>query len=451
MVYVEKRGLPTRILKQLIHLAAFQNPEFYRFQALRLSTFGKPRIIGCAEDFGSYLTLPRGCLDDILKIFQTLNIRVELSDKRIIGERIDATFKGKLYPLQQKAANALLANEIGILSAPTAFGKTAVAAWIIAERKVNTLVLVHRRQLLDQWQERLALFLGLQPNDIGQIGGGKNKATGSIDVGILQSLSRKGRVNEIVKGYGQVIVDECHHISAFTFEQTLKQVRGKYVIGLTATPIRKDGHHPIIMMQCGPIRFKESDKKVAATRPFEHIVITRSTDFNIPPELGNPSIQDIYSLLIQDERRNDLIFNDVLESLKMGRSPLLLTERVEHVEQFAKRLENSTRNVIVLKGGMGKKQRGAVADHIKAIPDWEERILIATGRYIGEGFDDARLDTLFLAMPISWRGTLQQYVGRLHRLHDTKQRVKVYDYIDIRVPILMRMYRKRVKGYEAIG
>ncbi len=451
VIYVEKRGLPTLILKQLMHLAAFQNPDFYRAQAMRLSTFGKPRIIGCAEDFSNYLTLPRGCLDDIVKIFQTLNIRVKVSDKRITGESIDATFHGNLYPTQQKAANALLANDIGILSAPTAFGKTAVAAWIIAERKINTLVLVHRRQLLDQWQERLAIFLGLQPNDIGQIGGGKNRATGSIDVGILQSLSRKGRINEIVKGYGQVIVDECHHISAFTFEQTLKQVRGKYVIGLTATPIRRDGHHPIIMMQCGPIRFKQSDKKVAASRPFEHRVITRSTDFDIPPELMDPSIQDVYSLLIQDERRNDLIFNDISKSLKMGRSPLLLTERVKHVEQFAKRLENSARNIIVLKGGMGKKQRKVLADRIKAIPDCEERILIATGRYIGEGFDDARLDTLFLAMPISWRGTLQQYVGRLHRLHDTKQVVQVYDYVDIRVPILMRMYKKRVKGYEAIG
>jgi superfamily II DNA or RNA helicase len=451
VIYVEKRDLPASILKQLVYLAAFQNPEFYRAQAMRLSTFGKPRIIGCAEDFGSYLTLPRGCLDDLLAVFRSLNIRLELSDKRITGVAIDVTFHGQLYPAQQKAANALLANDIGILSAPTAFGKTAVAAWIIAERKLNTLVLVHRRQLLDQWQERLALFLGLQPYDIGQIGGGKNKATGSIDVGILQSLSRKGRVNDIVKEYGQVIVDECHHISAFTFEQTLKQVRGKYVVGLTATPIRKDGHHPIIMMQCGPIRFKETDKKIAATRPFEHKVITRSTEFNIPPELKDPSIQDVYSFLMQDERRNDLIFNDLLESLKMGRSPLLLSERVEHVELFASRLENFARNVIVLKGGMGKNQRKALGDRIKAIPDGEERILIATGRYIGEGFDDARLDTLFLAMPISWRGTLQQYVGRLHRLHDTKQVVQVYDYVDIQVPILMRMYKKRVKGYKAIG
>jgi len=204
-------------------------------------------------------------------------------------------------------------------------------------------------------------------------------------------------------------------------------------------------------MQCGPIRFKETDKKAAATRPFKHVVIPRNTDFKIPPNLTNSGIQDIYALLALDKDRNELICNDLLESLEMGCSPLLLTERIEHLESFASRLKGIVRNLIVLKGGAGNKKRKRLAEQIRAIPEEEERVLIATGRYIGEGFDDARLDTLFLAMPISWRGTLQQYAGRLHRLHENKKVARVFDYVDIYVPVLMRMYRKRISGYKAIG
>jgi superfamily II DNA or RNA helicase len=267
----------------------------------------------------------------------------------------------------------------------------------------------------------------------------------------MQSLIRKGEVKDLVAEYGQVIVDECHHIPAFTFEQVLKQVKARYVVGLTATPIRKDGHHPVIMMQCGPIRFRENAKTQAKTMPFEHVVLTRFTDFRLPPELTDPKIQDIYSALVFDKHRNELIFNDLLKALEMGRSPLLLTERTEHLEWFAEHLKGFAQNIIILRGGMGARQRKFLADQIKAVPDSKERVIIATGRYIGEGFDDARLDTLFLAMPISWRGTLQQYVGRLHRHHDNKQVVQVYDYVDIHIPTLMRMYKKRLKGYEAIG
>jgi superfamily II DNA or RNA helicase len=451
LVYIEKKGLPPAMLNRLIRLAAFQNPDFYRAQAMRLSTFGKPRVIGCADDFPDHIGLPRGCFDDALSMFKAYNIKIEIGNKCFDAASIDATFHGELHPFQQEAGEKLLAYDNGILSAPTAFGKTVVAAWLIAQRKVNTLVLVHRRQLMDQWRERLALFFDKSIEDLGQIGGGKTKATAHIDVGLIQSLIRKGEVKDMVAEYGQVIVDECHHIPAFTFEQVLKQVKARYVIGLTATPIRKDGHHPIIMMQCGPIRFRENAKRQAATMPFKHVVLTRFTDFKLPPELTDPKIQEIYSALVFDKHRNELILNDLLKALEMGRSPLLLTERTEHLEWFAEHLKGFAQNIIILRGGMGAKQRKALAEQIKAVPDSKERVIIATGRYIGEGFDDARLDTLFLAMPISWRGTLQQYVGRLHRLHDNKQVVQVYDYVDIHVPTLMRMYKKRLKGYEAIG
>ena len=451
LLYVEKANLPSAMLNRLIRVAAFQNPEFYRAQAMRLSTFGKPRVICCAEEFGRHLGLPRGCLEDVLALLQSHNIKADLVDERFAGEEINVSFCGTLRPLQQMAVAAMQPYDDGIICAPTAFGKTAVASWLIAERRVKTLVLVHRQQLLDQWRERLALFLEIPLNNIGQIGGGKKSRAGAIDVGMLQSLNRRGEVTDLVADYGQVIIDECHHLSAFSFEQVLRQVKAKYVVGLTATPIRKDGHHPIINMQCGPIRYHLSEKKMAAGTGVRHTVIPRQTDFSLPDAMSEPSIQDIYHALAIDQRRSEMIVGDLLREIEAKRSPLLLTERTEHLQLLAERLRGVAPHVIELRGGMGKKQRQELMEKLQSIPDTEPRVILATGRYIGEGFDDSRLDTLFLTMPISWRGTLQQYVGRLHRIHDNKLEVRVYDYVDWRVPMLMRMYEKRVRGYKAIG
>ncbi len=451
LLYVEKADLPSAMLNLLIRVAAFQNPEFYRAQAMRLSTFGKPRVICCAEEFGRYLGLPRGWLDDVLALLQSHNIKAELVDERFVGEGVNVSFRGTLRPLQQMAVAAMHPYDDGVICAPTAFGKTAVAAWLIAERRVKTLVLVHRQQLLDQWRERLALFLDIPLTDIGQLGGGKSSRIGIIDVGMLQSLNRRGKVTDLVAEYGQVIVDECHHLSAFSFEQVLRQVKARYVVGLTATPIRTDGHHPIITMQCGPIRYHLSEKKMAASTAVQHTVVPRQTDFALPQDMTEPSIQEIYHALAIDQRRSEMIVNDLLREIEAKRSPLLLTERTEHLQSLAERLRGIVPHVIELKGGLGRKQRQELMEKLQSIPDTEPRVILATGRYIGEGFDDARLDTLFLTMPISWRGTLQQYVGRLHRIHDNKRIVRVYDYVDWRVPMLMRMYEKRVRGYKAIG
>ncbi len=451
LIYVEKKDLPDAFLDRLIRLAAFQNPEFYSAQAMRLSTFGKPRVIACAEDLLHHIALPRGLLKEVLDGFESHRIAVEVTDHRFSGVPIEVDFHGDRRADQTEAAKALTACDDGILCAPTAFGKTAVAAQLIASRKVNTLVLVHRRHLMDQWRERLALFLGLSSKEIGQIGGGKTTKTGRLDVAVIQSLIRKGEVKDIVAEYGQVIVDECHHVSAFSFERVLKKVKAKYVVGLTATPVRKDGHHPIILMQCGPIRFNVSSKKQAAASAFQYEVIPRLTEFTVPPEWNGIGIQDIYAALVNDERRTDLVVADVVGAIEDGRFPLLLTERTEHVQLLLEKLVRRVPNVFVMKGGMGKKQRDALASEISAVPEDQQRVIIATGRYIGEGFDDARLDTLFLAMPISWRGTLQQYVGRLHRLHEDKLVVRVYDYVDASVPVLNRMYEKRLKAYKAVG
>ena len=258
-------------------------------------------------------------------------------------------------------------------------------------------------------------------------------------------------MKDLVADYGQVIVDECHHLSAFTFEQVMKQVKAKYVLGLTATPERKDGHHPILYMQCGPIRYKMNARTMTASSPFEHEVIPRLTEFRIPIEQVEMTIQEIYGALAIDDTRNELIVGDLLSAVHNGRSPLLLTARTEHLKHFEEALASEVGNVFVLKGGMGKKQRRLITEAIGGLPENAPRVILATGSYIGEGFDDARLDTLFLAMPISWKGTLQQYVGRLHRLHDAKRIVKVYDYIDSNVLMLARMYARRLKGYNAIG
>jgi superfamily II DNA or RNA helicase len=448
MVYIDKRHLPAEMVNKLVRLAAFQNPDFYKTQAMRLSTYDKPRIISCAEDFEKYIGLPRGSLDEASEFLRVHGIEANIRDERYSGIPIETDFGGELRSIQKEAASEILRHDIGVLSAPTAFGKTTIAAYLIAERKVNTIVLVHRRLLMDQWYERLKSFLNT--DSIGRIGGGRGDRTGIIDVGMIQSLNQKGVVKDIVAEYGQVIVDECHHVSAFSFEQVLKKVKAKYITGLTATPIRKDGHHPIIIMQCGPIRFRVDARRQAHERPFEHVVIPRYTSFSIPEGVED-GIQPVYAAMMKDAQRNDLIFDDLLGTLEEGCSPLLLTERTEHVDGFAERLKGFARNIIVLKGGTGKRERKALSEQIASIPDEEERVLIATGRYIGEGFDDARLDTLFLAMPISWRGTLQQYAGRLHRLHDNKKIVRIYDYVDINIPMLTRMYAKRLKGYKAIG
>ena len=451
LVYIEKEGLPSAMLNKLLRLAAFQNPEFYRAQAMRLSTFGKPRVIHCAEEFPRHLALPRGCQNEVVELLDSHGIQVELTDERFAGTPLDACFHGELRADQEKPAAELLRHDTGVLSAGTAFGKTVVAAWMIAARKTNTLVLVHRRQLLDQWRERLSIFLDLPLKNIGQIGAGRRKPTGGIDVAVIQSLNRKGVVDDVVADYGQIIVDECHHLSAFSFEQVLRQAKARYVLGLTATPYRKDGHHPIILMQCGGIRYCMNAREQAAARPFRHLVLPRSTTFRLPMQVAKPPIHEIYDPLIRDGSRNDLIVQDVLNAVRRGRSPLILTERIEHLDILSSRLGGLVKNLILLRGGMGVKQRKAVMNHLVQSPAEEECVLLATGRYIGEGFDNARLDTLFLAMPISWKGTLQQYVGRLHRLHANKKEVIVYDYTDDAVPMLAAMFKRRLRGYEAAG
>jgi superfamily II DNA or RNA helicase len=453
-IYVSKEKLPPALRNRLLRLAAFQNPEFYRAQAMRLATYAKPRIIACAEDHPKHIGLPRGCLEELLQTLSDLNIQPVVQDQRHGGQPLKVTFQGDLRPEQAVAAHAMLAHDTGVLAASTAFGKTVVAAWLIAQRGVNTLVLAHRRQLQQQWVERLSTFLGMPARSIGRVGGGGKKPTGLLDVAVIQSLIRKGVVDDLVANYGHLIVDECHHLSAQSFEQVARQAKAKFVTGLSATVTRKDGHHPIIFMQCGPVRYRVNDKQRTAAHPFEHKVAVRPTDFR-PLRPANPNLRvqfhELYDELIGDQERNRLVCQDVIGALREGRSPLVLTERNEHLEALATQLAPTVKHLVVLRGGMRKKELDALSARLAAIPAGESRLLLATGRYVGEGFDDARLDTLFLTLPISWHGTIAQYVGRLHRLYDGKREVRVYDYADLNVPMLARMFDRRCRGYETIG
>jgi superfamily II DNA or RNA helicase/very-short-patch-repair endonuclease len=453
-VYLPRVDLPPTLRNALIRLAAFQNPEFYRAQAMRLPTYDKPRIIACAEVDERYIALPRGCLDSAMELLHALKIKVTLLDKRFTGRPIESCFVGTLRADQEIAAEAMLAHDCGVLAATTAFGKTVVAAWLIARRGVNTLVVLHSKQLMEQWVDRLAQFLGLQAKEIGRWGGGRKKRTGAIDVALMQSLVRQDTVNDLVADYGHLVVDECHHLSAKSFELVARRSKAKFVTGLSATVARKDGHHPIIFMQCGPVRHRVDARQQAAERPFTHEVLTRPTEF-IPsgePEADRRAeFQRLCNLIVHSAERNKLIVEEITQALNAGRSPVVLTERTEHVEIITRALGSQIARVVTLHGGMTRKDLNAARELLKSIPLDEPRVVVATGRYIGEGFDDPRLDTLFLTMPVSWRGTIAQYVGRLHRLHDAKRVVQVYDYVDLDVPMLARMFDKRCRGYEAVG
>jgi superfamily II DNA or RNA helicase len=447
MVFIPKAELPTGLLNRLVRVAAFQNPEFYKTQKMRLSTFDIPRIIGCAEEFENFLALPRGCIDEAKVLLESQTIKVTVRDERFFGEKLEVRFLGELRPDQSIAVKTMIKSDAGVLCAPTAFGKTVSAAAIIAERKVNTLILVHRTQLMDQWASRLSSFLNIEEKQIGKISGGKRKVTNLIDIALMQSLNKQGVVDDVIANYGQIIVDECHHLSAFSFEQILKAAKARYVLGLTATPIRRDGHHPIIFMQCGGIKHRAKDQH--QNRPFLHEVITINTGFKLPDEAE--AIYEIYAHITNSASRNQKIVDDIRAALSEGRSPLVLTERKDHLFMLESQLQDVSDNLITLYGGMGAKKRRQQMDKLSNLPSGASRVILATGKLIGEGFDDPQLDTLFLSMPISWQGTLKQYAGRLHRLNDGKKLVQVYDYVDESIPVLMRMYEKRKKGYKVMG
>ena len=464
-IYIPLKSISDKVSNHLKHIAAFKNPEFYSKQAMRISIYNIPRII-CRADFtDEYLAMPRGCEDAIINMLYSLKIDYEIVDNTNHGKPIGVTFKGKERDEQLDAINALMPFSNGVLSATTAFGKTVTAAALIARRKTNTLILVHSKALLMQWHERLSEFLDIDFTEeeiskkrgrkkafspVGCLDSTSNTLHGVIDIALMQSCFENDEVKPFIKGYGMVIVDECHHVSSITFENVLKHVTAHYVYGLTATPIRKDGLQPIIFMQCGPIRFSADAKAQIQKQSFQRYLVPRFTSYR-PVTDDKQSFTELSQSLAESEIRNNLIVEDVLNVVAAGRTPIILTARTSHVELLAEMLKQHIINIIQLTGEGSAKNKRETLQKLQDIPKDAPLVIVATGKYVGEGFDYPRLDTLLLALPISWKGLVAQYAGRLHRENEGKKDVRIYDYIDIHEPVCENMYRKRLKGYSAIG
>lgn len=464
-IYIPLKSISAKVLNHLKRIAAFKNPEFYSKQALRLSTYSVPRIISCFDITDEYLAMPRGCEDAILSFLNDNNVKYSITDETSHGKKISVTFTGKEREEQTDAINALLTYSNGVLHATTAFGKTVTAAAIIARKKVNTLILVHSKALLTQWHERLTEFLDIDFKEteepkkrgrkkvfspIGCLDSTCNTLHGVIDIALIQSCLDENGVKPFVQDYGMVIVDECHHVSSITFENVLKYIKAHTVYGLTATPIRKDGQQPIIFMQCGPIRFSADAKSQITKQSFDRYLIPRFTSYRSITE-DRQTITAMYQSLSEDTVRNNLIVNDICKVVGSGRTPIILTNRTSHVTLLAEKLKTTIPNVITLTGSDTTKDKREALQRLQTISPSEPFVIVATGKYVGEGFDYPRLDTLFLALPISWKGLVAQYAGRLHRENEGKKDVRIYDYIDIHEPVCDSMYRKRLKGYASIG
>ena len=465
MLYIPLDGISAKVVNHFKRIAAFHNPEFYARQGMRLSTYDVPRIISCSELSDGYIAMPRGCEDDVTEVLQNNNVAYVIKDHTNHGKVIDVAFKGKLREEQQKAMECMLSHNLGTLSATTAFGKTIFAIAMIAQRKVNTLILVHRKSLLDQWKKQLEEFLeinetivdanakrkkGKNHSLIGLLYSGKDSLHGIIDVALIQSCQEGNEIKPFVRNYGMVIVDECHHVSSVSFEQVLRQVRVRYVYGLTATPIRKDGHQPIIFMQCGKIRYTADAKSQMEKQCFTRTLIPRFTSFrNLSSD--SRTYTQIVEAISTDEIRNRFIIEDVKNAIKKGRTPIILTSLTSHVRLLAEMIAPYADHVITLVGADSAKEKRLAMEELQKLPASDTLVIVATGKYIGEGFDYPRLDTLFLVLPISWKGNVAQYAGRLHRDYEGKHDVCIYDYVDIRVPLCDSMYRKRLKGYASVG
>ncbi len=465
-IYIDTGNVKPRLQNQIRRLAAFSNPEYYKNQAMGFGTRGTARIISCSRDLNQYLCIPRGCEERLVEKLEESGIAYKKTDRRQNGRKIAVTFIGELRQEQKEASEEILNHDIGILGAATAFGKTAVGAYLIAARKVNTLVLVHNREIMNNWVEDFEKFLIVheEPPEyktatgrikkrksvIGRMYAGHNSVTGIIDVVMISSLGKNGEINQLVKDYGLVIMDECHHGASQTAEEVLNEVNAKYVYGLTATPKRDDGQEPKIFMQFGPIRYRYTAKDRAKEQGIEHFVYPRFTRL-VHPDGETIKINDAYKLARESDIRNKQIVADVSKCLEKRRTPIVLTKFKEHAAVLFDMLKDSTDHIFLLQGGKRAKERDLIRQHMKEVPENETIILVAIGQYIGEGFNYPRLDTMMLTTPIAWEGDVEQYAGRLHRDFEGKQEVIIYDYVDSHIRVLEKMYHKRLRAYKKIG
>ena len=465
MLYIPLSGLSARVVNHLKRIASFKNPEFYARQGMRLSTYNIPHIISCADMKEDYIALPRGCEDAVVTLLKDNQVSYRIEDKTNHGENVTVRFKGELHEEQKAAIADLMAHDNGVLNATTAFGKTVTAIGLIAERKINTLILVHTKALLDQWKSRLEEFLEIDFTEedlpkkrgrkkafspFGTLDSKGNSLHGRIDIALMQSCLEDNGVKPFVRNYGMLIVDECHHVSAVNFERILKYANARYVYGLTATSIRKDGHQPIIFMQCGPIRYSADAKAQMASQTFARLLVPRFTSYRELTDDKSTYARMIHKMA-EDENRNNLIIDDVRKTLTEGRSSIVLTNLTTHVETLANALAPYCKYVVTLIGSESAREKHQKMELLQGISPTEPLVIVATGKYVGEGFDYPRLDTLFLALPVSWKGIIAQYAGRLHREYPGKKEVRIYDYIDIRIPMCDVMYKRRLRGYASVG
>ena len=465
-IYIEKENLQPRMQNTLRRMAAYSNPQYYKNLAMGFSTRDNPRIVACSEDFDDYISIPRGLHEKLKEKLEEGKIPYLVNDERQKGSKIHVEFSGELYPEQRKAAEEMLRHENGILHAATAFGKTAVGAYLIAERKTNTLVLVHNKEIMNNWLEDLQKFLDIdeQPPEyvtpkgrvkrrksvIGARYAGHNSMTGIVDVVMLSSLGKPGNIDTVVKDYGLVLIDECHHCASDTAEAVVKEVSARYVYGLTATPKRDDGQEQKLFMQIGPVRYRFSAKDQVKLQGIDHYVYPRFT--RLLNTTGQDwKINEAYAAVRSSEVRNRQIISDVEDCLSQERTPLVLTKFRDHADTLLEMLQDKADHVFLLKGGKSRKENEQIREKMRNVPANESMVLVAIGKYIGEGFNYPRLDTMMLTTPIAWQGNVEQYSGRLHRDYEGKKNVIIYDYVDTHIRVLDKMYYKRLRTYKKIG
>lgn len=467
-IYIDSSGMSDKAKRQIRRLAAFPNKQYFQNLAMDIPNYDESRYIFLGSDEGKYIVLPRGLREEILKIFDKAGVRYQIEDKRTEGRKLNISFKGKLRASQILAVETMLEHEIGILHAATAFGKTIVCCDMIAERGLSTLILVDRVDLMNQWLNRLYEFLDIdeelteyqtkagrtkkRKSLIGNLQGSHDTLTGIVDVAMIRSLKKKDGFHPMLKEYSQVYFDECHHAASDSSIEVLQEINAKYVYGVTATPKRGDGKEKINEFLLGPIRYSFTSKDRAAEQDIDHLVYPRFTKTVMPHHLSKtPYGNDAYELIRNNDVRDEQIVRDVVACVQAGRTPVVMTRYVDHAKKLSERLKGYADRLILLTGSNGTKARRAQVEELNNVEDSESLILVGTGSLLGEGFDFPRLDTLFMATPVSGENVVEQYVGRLNRDYDGKENVIVYDYVDSHIPKFDKMYAARLKAYKKIG